>query len=444
MSRKSGFKTLLPATMLALAVAWTGVGAGETNKAHRFEIGVQGGLFLPDQDISEKNSLLQELEPVAGPRFAFLFGKRFDLFVDAGATDMNVNAPPLPAPGDIETLTYRTGVNLYSKPHGKNLRWFLGLGAGIVDYDLETLEDFERTVASVSVGQRIQLDERVHGRWELRADQALDDDDLLEGEDLTRANFIIGIHWGLGRSCNDADGDGVCARDDRCPDTPACAIVDEHGCPIDSDGDGVPDGCDKCPDTPDCAVVDEHGCPIDSDGDGVPDGCDKCPDTPACAVVDEHGCPLDSDGDGVPDGCDRCPDTPPGTKVKPDGCKRAEKLFKDPEKKTLVLEGVYFEFDKAILKPESRVTLDRVAESLRDWPEVRVEVAGHTDWIGDDNYNLDLSDRRAASVVEYLVGAGVAADRLRSRGYGESQPIEDNKTDAGRAKNRRVELQKQD
>jgi outer membrane protein OmpA-like peptidoglycan-associated protein len=159
--------------------------------------------------------------------------------------------------------------------------------------------------------------------------------------------------------------------------------------------------------------------------------------------VDETGCPADSDGDGVWDGCDECPDTPPDTPVRPDGCPKVAPLFAG-EQKTLILEGVFFEFDRAVLRPESRDTLDRVARSMVDWPEVQVEVAGHTDSIGTEEYNRDLSERRARAVVEYLRVQGVAIDHMRARGYGESQPIADNQDDGGRAKNRRVELKKLD
>jgi OOP family OmpA-OmpF porin len=189
--------------------------------------------------------------------------------------------------------------------------------------------------------------------------------------------------------------------------------------------------------------VDEWGCPKDSDGDGVYDGIDRCPDTPRGAIVDEWGCPKDSDGDGVYDGIDKCPDTPPGTPVRPDGCPKEAPLFTGT-KKVLILEGVFFEYNKAVLKPESRATLDRVAQSLLDWPEVRIEVAGHTDSIGSKGFNEDLSQRRAKAVRDHLVSRGVEGGRFSVRGYGENEPIADNSSAAGRAKNRRVELKKLD
>jgi len=210
----------------------------------------------------------------------------------------------------------------------------------------------------------------------------------------------------------------------------------------DSDGDGVPDGRDRCPDTPRGATVDASGCPADSDGDGVYDGLDRCPETPRGARVDSRGCPIDSDGDGVFDGLDRCPDTPRGTKVDAQGCPepaKAAPLF-EGSKKSLVLEGVNFETNSATLTPASHAILDRVAQSLKDSPDVKVEIGGHTDSLGSAPHNMKLSAARAESVKKYLVSRGVDASRLVAKGYGKDRPIADNKTATGRARNRRVEL----
>jgi OOP family OmpA-OmpF porin len=413
MFKRTGIRSLLSGLILFGVVG--SVVAADRTELHRTEIGVQGGFFLPDQDISKKDSSLQEIEPALGVRFAMRFARHFDWFVDAAFTDVNSDyvdefAQPI---GDVETQVGRTGIDFYFRPHGKKVQWFLTGGGGIIDVDLENGEDFDRNFASVGFGQRVRLDSRANFRWEFRGDRAFDDHDVLDGEDIDRAYFLISVNWGLGGTRRDSDGDGVRDRDDDCPDTPRGAIVDERGCPTDSDGDGVWDGIDRCP------------------------------DTPRGAIVDEWGCPRDSDGDGVWDGIDKCPDTPRGTPVRPDGCPKEAPLFTD-DKKTLILEGVFFEFDKAVLKPVSRETLDRVARSLTDWPEVRVEVGGHTDWIGTDEYNQDLSFRRARAVKDHLAAQGVAADRMTVRGFGESEPIADNQTSAGRAKNRRVVLTRLD
>ncbi|HVT37022.1 MAG TPA: thrombospondin type 3 repeat-containing protein [Nevskiaceae bacterium] len=250
----------------------------------------------------------------------------------------------------------------------------------------------------------------------------------------------------------DSDGDGVPDSRDQCPNTPKGVAVDTNGCPLDSDGDGVPDYLDKCPNTPKGTVVDANGCPaLDSDGDGVPDYLDKCPNTPKGVQVDANGCPLDSDGDGIPDYLDECPHTPAGAKILPNGCAPVGDCRKPRPgeevdangcalEKTFILRGVKFEFDSDRLTQDAKKILDGVATTLNNYPEINVELGGHTDNIGTDAYNLGLSERRSNSVKNYLTGKGVAAARMNPVGYGETQPIATNDTEEGREENRRVEL----
>ena len=167
----------------------------------------------------------------------------------------------------------------------------------------------------------------------------------------------------------------------------------------------------------------------DSDGDGVPDYLDQCPGTPAGVAVDAKGCPLDSDGDGVPDFQDQCPDTPAGVKVNALGCPA-----------NLVLHNIHFKFNSYDLTADSQQTLSVVAQRLVANPNVRVRVEGHTDATGSAAYNLKLSKERANSVMRYLVGRGVNQDRITAEGFGMTRPVASNKTKAGRAENRRVEI----
>ncbi|HEY8537955.1 MAG TPA: OmpA family protein, partial [Steroidobacteraceae bacterium] len=139
--------------------------------------------------------------------------------------------------------------------------------------------------------------------------------------------------------------------------------------------------------------------------------------------------PADSDGDGVTDNLDRCPDTPPGVAVDAFGCTRTG---------SITLEGVNFELNSARLTPSSREVLDAVAADLKKYPRLRIELQGHTDSTGSDSYNLDLSQRRAEAVRDYLIEQGVSPQQLTAKGYGETEPIADNSTAAGRAANRRV------
>lgn len=231
----------------------------------------------------------------------------------------------------------------------------------------------------------------------------------------------------------DSDGDGVMDSRDKCPTTPAGRKVNADGCELDGDGDGVVDALDRCPNTPAGRAVDSQGCEPDGDKDGVPDAMDKCPNTPAGQKVGADGCELDSDGDGVVDSQDKCPTVFAKTA---DGCPAP--VAAAPKK--LVLEGVNFDNDQATLKSDATAILDQAADSLKQWGDIKVEVAGHTDSSASDAYNLSLSQRRADSVRSYLIGKGVAADRLIAKGYGEANPVADNETEAGRYKNRRVEL----
>lgn len=250
----------------------------------------------------------------------------------------------------------------------------------------------------------------------------------------------------------DSDGDGVPDNLDQCPGTPANTPVGPNGCPIDSDGDGVPDYLDRCPNTTRGIKVDANGCDFrDADGDGVPDALDKCPNTRPGEQVGPDGCPLDSDGDGIPDSRDDCPNTPPGLKVLPDGCAPVGDCRKPRpgEKvdargcavdKRFVLRGVKFEFDSDRLTAAAKVILSDVAQTLAAYPQIRLDVEGHTDSLGTDAYNLGLSERRANSVIRFLDTQGVATARLKAVGYGESVPIDSNDTEAGRDNNRRVEF----
>jgi OOP family OmpA-OmpF porin len=200
----------------------------------------------------------------------------------------------------------------------------------------------------------------------------------------------------------------------------------------DEDGDGVPDSRDKCPGTPKGVKVFSNGCPLDTDADGVPDYLDKCPNTPRGATVDANGCPSDGDGDGVYDGIDKCPATPAGVKVEADGCPAVGDVI-------VTIEDVNFDFDSAKLRPQSQAFLDGAASRLVSSPSIDINLVGHTDSTGPAGYNMTLSERRAKSVMDYLISKGVNASRLTMEGKGETMPRATNATREGRAMNRRVE-----
>jgi len=170
--------------------------------------------------------------------------------------------------------------------------------------------------------------------------------------------------------------------------------------------------------------------PVDSDGDGVVDGLDECPATPAGVAVDSKGCALDSDNDGVADYKDECPDSLPGAVVNELGCAIP-----------LVLKGVNFHFDSAVLTEEAKQVLVQVADNYKAYhSDVALLIGGHTDSKGPAEYNLNLSQRRAEAVREFLIAEGCDGSKLTAKGYGEEKPFADNATKVGRALNRRVEL----
>ena len=317
---------------------------------------------------------------------------------------------------------------------------FLSLGVGHVKANNSPGDDETELTALYGVGVLIQLGEASDEgnvmalRGDLGARRGLGSDNTVNQPVDYVAGLGIQYSWGgtPTRRVVDTDGDGVNDDVDKCPGTPAGTAVDGDGCPLpqDDDGDGVTNDIDKCPGTPAGAKVDANGCELDTDGDGVVDSRDQCPNTTAGAKVDEKGCELDSDGDGVLDSQDKCPDTPKGDRVDANGCS-----FKEEIK----LPGVVFETGKADLLPESLPVLEGAIATLKRYPDLKVEVAGHTDSRGSDMLNLDLSSRRAATVLKYLQDGGVA-NALTSRGYGERQPVASNNTDEGRQTNRRVVL----
>jgi len=214
----------------------------------------------------------------------------------------------------------------------------------------------------------------------------------------------------------DTDGDGILDKDDKCPTKPEDkdGFQDEDGCPDpDNDNDGILDKDDKCPNEAEDkdGFQDEDGCPDpDNDGDGIPDEKDKCPNEPETVnnYQDEDGCP-----DEIP---------------------AAIKKF------TGVIQGINFKTGSAQITKDSYSVLNKAVQLLVDYPDVRLEIGGHTDNVGKDEFNKELSQKRAESVKEYFVGKGIAADRLTAVGYGMDKPITSNKTAKDKAKNRRTEF----
>lgn len=387
-------------------------------------------------------------------RYGYPLSERLALEVGAFAVDIKRESDQ-----DLDDFYYGLGADalfvLRAQALQKNLltAFVLG-GGGLFHDDVKTERD---TGAYLNVGagllaplghERLRL--RLEGRYLMvLADGApAASDPSIDGNRFDELQVNLGLQLALGditvveqtvaAAIIDLDQDGVEDRQDRCPGTPANVPVDIQGCARDSDADGVADHSDQCPNTEAGVPVDVRGCARDDDKDGVINGRDLCPNTPAGDDVDIDGCTRlqacdnDCDQDGVINPDDYCPGTLRGLKVDARGCVQ--------EVQTLVLEGVRFGFDEAWLQPDSFPILDRAVETLKGQPGMEILIAGHTDSMGSDDYNLALSRGRAASVERYLIEQDIAPSRLQSQGFGESQPIASNDTEAGRAQNRRVEF----
>ena len=239
--------------------------------------------------------------------------------------------------------------------------------------------------------------------------------------------------------------DGIVDSKDACPDVKGVASEDpkKNGCPSDRDGDGIYDDVDACPDVKGVKSDDpkKNGCPADRDGDGILDEVDACPDVKGVASSNPefNGCPPDKDGDGIKNEEDACPDAPGPKNADPkkNGCPAAAIVRGEIK----ILQQVKFATASDYILPESDKILTEVAKILKDHPEIRIRVEGHTDNQGNATYNKDLSKKRAASVVKWLTTkGGLEAGRFDSEGFGQERPIAKNDDEKGRQENRRVEF----
>jgi OOP family OmpA-OmpF porin len=415
-------------------------------------------------------------KPYVGGRLGYQYGPLWALELAGGVTPTTVDV----AGGAGVSFLHATA-NLVMSPWATRIGGpylFIGGGTGRLSTNPATdpsgaATRLNQSLLEAGAGLRLWLTDGIGLRFEARESHGLQ----RESQGVPSVNHVMlsaGLTFALGAKGRDTDGDGVPDSRDKCPGTPIGARVDKQGCPLDGDVDGVFDGLDKCPDTPKGCTVDKTGCSIDSDGDGVCDGVDQCADTPKGATVDAKGCPSDADGDGVLDGIDQCADTPKGCTVDAKGCPSdadgdgvcdgVDQCADTPaglkvdsvgcvieliERETelmdtgkIRLQNIQFDTGKAILKPESFQTLDVVGTLLTQWPQLKIEVGGHTDNVGGAALNRKLSFLRAESVLSYMKGKYAALDstRFTVKGYGKDKPLVPNTSDENKAQNRRVEF----
>jgi len=417
--------------------------------------------------------------PMYGLSLGYNFSERWTGELTVGYSEIGLTDVP---DQEVTTHLVRLDALYHFQPKEKIVPYFvIGAGGLTFDVDTSTGESDQDIMANYGFGIKFFTTDRLALRLDARHVMhfVADSSSAPGGNETTYQNMMLsaGIGYQIGGADEapekvvDADDDGIVDSRDKCLDTPPGYAVDGSGCPLDSDGDGVVDAEDLCAGTAAGVEVDGNGCELvaaapvvtDADGDGVEDMNDKCPNTPAEVPVNAYGCPSDSDGDGVFDVEDDCPNTPVGTAVGPDGCgpdevniklrseddaTRAEAFRSDqPDKVALaalaakesIELNIAFEPNRSVISPRYEAGIKEAAAFITAHPEAKIVVEGHTDSTGSSDLNKKLSQKRADTVRWIMVrDYGVNPKQVVAKGYGESMPIADNKTQEGRAKNRRV------
>ncbi len=336
----------------------------------------------------------------------------------------------------------------------RSTRPFALLGFG----GLSGLSDDETVIADDAdfvVHAGLGVEQHIASGWGLRGDARL----LLPPSTASKFvtvdwEILLGVYKSFGQPAStppaapsDSDGDGLLDPDDACPQEAEDkdGFEDENGCPdLDNDSDGIEDSADECPNDAEDkdGFEDENGCPdVDNDADGIEDSADECPNDAEDkdGFEDQDGCPdPDNDGDGILDASDKCisePETKNGFEDE-DGC--PDVVPAQVKKFVGTIAGIRFSVNGAKIRRSSFALLDEAVAVLKEYPELKLEIQGHTDDRGDDAYNMDLSQRRAASVRQYFIDKEIAEGRLSARGLGKTQPEVEGKSSKARTQNRRV------
>ncbi len=485
---------IAPSLLFALSLTGSSAFAADDKERH-FELGVAGGAVLMDPLDSLGTSW------TVVPRLGYFIDKDLAIEADLGflSGKTSIGAPD---PFDYTAFTPRIGilgrvVTEYSKRERDNqgvkseaavkgespVNLLLGMGVGVIGKSIN-----DGGALGLPTGDKLDLDFLANAgpgllvpigqsglalRTDLRFLLTLGTENFQNhGDAFLDWEWTTGVMYEIGGP-KDKDDDGVEDSGDSCLDAKEDidSFEDEDGCPDDdndkdgvldidgtdkapndpedkdgfADADGVPDpdndedgvldGVDECKEEK--GSVDTAGCP-DNDGDKIRNADDECPDD--AGPASSNGCP-DRDSDRVPDHRDECPDEPAPKSVDPrksDGCP-SRVYFEESALK--ITEKILFASGKSVIDKKSFGLLDDIAKVLQKYPGVKkVQVEGHTDSDGVDAANLKLSQGRVDAVVKYLVGKGVAVERLAAQGFGESKPLGDNATKEGKEQNRRVEF----
>ncbi|HSC87344.1 MAG TPA: OmpA family protein [Polyangiaceae bacterium] len=412
-----------------------------------WEVGLFTGLFLPSGGLGvySPRSTYQSYDSAAwelGGRLAF-FPLTF-LGVEGEFMMANGSVPNDLSASDPSLVSNRANFFAYrGQVIGQLPFWsivpFLAVGGGALVANSQPLGSDMEGMFHFGGGVKVPLTKDFSLRADFRENMGPRANDNYGGISFNE-EVQLGGTFTFGRktatAAADRDRDGLADDKDACPDE---ASLSADGCAADSDGDGIKDPVDDCPRE---AGTGPNGCADpDTDKDGVPLPCDQCP-AEAGNVPD--GCPTrapaDTDGDGLTDDVDKCvkePETKNGFEDD-DGC--PDEIPKEVEKFTGSIEGISFVQGSSKITKGSDKTLKAAADILKKYPSLHIEISGHTSSEGKADVNQKLSESRAASVREWLLKDGVPESQITSRGAGPTEPIADNATPAGRAKNRRIEF----
>ncbi len=461
-------------TAPALALVLGGIAGSASVADANVEIGGTAGIHV----FSTTNELgVPDVANAPSERNSALFGVRLGyMFNDMLGVEGEFGVIPSESRTlvfDIWNITYRGHLiaQFGAKDPNKKLIPFVLFGGGAMQVVSTKNADVIAKDTDAELYAGIGAKYRVDNGWGLRADaRILFPPSSASNGPTVDFEGLLSIYKEFGRKApdkavvqtgpKDSDGDGIPDDQDKCPNEPEDkdGFQDADGCPDpDNDGDGIPDAQDKCPMEPEDkdGFQDADGCPDpDNDGDGIPDAADKCPNEPEDkdGFQDEDGCPdPDNDGDGILDVNDKCPNQPETKNgyQDEDGC--PDEIPAKIKQFTGVIQGINFKVNSSDLLAASNSTLDKAIAVMKEFPELKIEIQGHTDDQpiskgGKFADNTALSQARAESVMAYFVKGGIDASRISAKGYGSTQPIDDPKDlkgamlNAARTKNRRVEF----
>ena len=454
-----------PTIVAALAVG--GLAATASVASANVEIGGTAGIHV----FSTTNELgVPDVADAPSERNSALFGLRLGvMFNDIFGIEGEFGVIPSESRSlvfDVWNITYRAHLIAQfgaADPNHKLIPFVL-FGGGAMQVVSSKNEDVIAKDTDAELYAGIGAKYRVDNGWGLRGDGRILFPPSSSGNGATvDFEVLLSIYKEFGRKApekaapegpKDTDGDGITDDVDKCPNEPG--PKENQGCPDkDTDGDGIVDRLDKCPNEAEDkdGFEDQDGCPdLDNDKDGVPDKDDKCPNE--AGPPENQGCPdKDTDGDGIIDRLDKCPDQPETKNgyQDEDGC--PDEIPAKIKQFTGVIQGINFKVSSADLLPSSNATLNKAVAVLKEFPDLKMEIQGHTDdqkfikgTNGKFENNMELSQGRAESVKAYFVKNGIDEGRLSAKGYGHTMPIENPeglkgaKLNAARAKNRRVEF----